>query len=122
VEERRQRHQLARERGELATRQCPRAVGRHDARRGAAQVVQAPTDVVYLDPMFPSRKKSALVNGPMQYLQQFLGEDQDAETLVQSALQSGAKRVVVKRPVTASAEGAAYSLEAKANRFDVYLL
>tara|TARA_R110002110_G_scaffold43958_6_gene136042 strand:+ start:981 stop:1604 length:624 start_codon:yes stop_codon:yes gene_type:complete len=88
----------------------------------AAQVMDTPTDVVYLDPMFPGRKKSALVNGPMQYLQQFLGEDRDADTLVQAALQTGAKRVVVKRPVTAPVEGVTYSLEAKANRFDVYLL
>ena len=71
--------------------------------------------------MFPSRKKSALVNGPMQYLQQFLGEDLDADSLVEAALNSGAKRVVVKRPVTAPAGAVAYSLEAKANRFDVYL-
>lgn len=78
-------------------------------------------DVVYLDPMFPSRKKTALVNGPMQYLQNFLGEDHDAERLVQAALESGAKRVVVKRPASAPEEAVAFSLPAKANRFDVYL-
>jgi 16S rRNA (guanine1516-N2)-methyltransferase len=78
-------------------------------------------DVVYLDPMFPSRKKTALVNGPMQYLQNFLGEDDDADKLVQAALNSGAKRVVVKRPVTAPEDLVAFSLPAKANRFDVYL-
>lgn len=78
-------------------------------------------DVVYLDPMFPGRKKTALVNGPMQYLQKFLGADEDADRLVQAALSAGAKRVVIKRPASAPEDAVAFSLPAKANRFDVYL-
>tara|TARA_R110002072_G_scaffold51389_1_gene137863 strand:- start:53920 stop:54564 length:645 start_codon:yes stop_codon:yes gene_type:complete len=90
----------------------------------ASQIIHQPTDVIYLDPMFPSRKKSARVNGPMQYLQHFLGEDFDAESLVIAAKsvakQAGAKRVVVKRPLAAPRAECTFSLEAKANRFDVY--
>ena len=55
-------------------------------------------DVVYLDPMFPSKKGSALVKGPMQVLQRYLGPDLDSEKLLDAVLQSGVKKTVVKRP------------------------
>ena len=87
----------------------------------AGQHKRASPDVIYLDPMFPTRKKAAQVNGHMQYLQQFLGEDRDADKLVQLAKQAGAKRVVVKRPSSAPQDDATFTLEAKANRFDVYV-
>ncbi len=80
------------------------------------------TDVIYLDPMFPHRAKSALVNGPMQYLQRLLGPDYDAEELIKLALRQPVKRVVVKRPATAPESDATFTLKAKANRFDVYEL
>ncbi len=79
-------------------------------------------DVIYLDPMFPSREKSALVNGPMQYLQRFLGPDHDASALVAAALQQPVKRVVVKKPANAANSDATFVLAAKVNRFDVYEL
>lgn len=81
-----------------------------------------PADVIYLDPMFPSRDKSALVNGPMQYLQRFLGPDHDAKALIAAALQQPVKRVVVKKPVNAEKSDATFVLSAKVNRFDVYEL
>jgi len=87
----------------------------------AGQHNGASPDVIYLDPMFPTRKKTARVNGHMQYLQQFLGEDRDADKLVQLAQQAGAKRVVVKRPASAPQDDATFTLAAKANRFDVYV-
>lgn len=83
---------------------------------------RAPVDVIYLDPMFPSRDKSALVNGSMQYLQRFLGPDGDAEQLITTALKQPVKRVVVKKPATAPKSDATFVLGAKANRFDVYEL
>ncbi|MFT5013000.1 MAG: 16S rRNA (guanine1516-N2)-methyltransferase [Patiriisocius sp.] len=86
----------------------------------AGKLVHAATDVIYLDPMFPGRKKTARVNGAMQYLQQFLGTDYDGDALVEAAKQAGAKRVVVKRPVSAAKDDVTFRLEAKANRFDVY--
>jgi 16S rRNA (guanine1516-N2)-methyltransferase len=83
-----------------------------------------PPDVIYIDPMFPSRHKSAQVKGDMQILQRFIGKDEDANELVQLALQSGCARVVVKRPVSGGVlDGMepAFSLAAKSNRFDVFL-
>ena len=56
-------------------------------------------DCVYLDPMFPpKRKKTAAANKQMQLLQWMLGQDHDAAQLVEQALNHGAKRVAVKRP------------------------
>jgi 16S rRNA (guanine1516-N2)-methyltransferase len=81
-------------------------------------------DVVYLDPMFPHRKKSAAVKKEMRLFQQLLGPDDDADQLLAPALNLAKKRVVVKRPV-----GAPFlanlkphiEMVGKTNRFDVYL-
>ena len=56
-------------------------------------------DCVYLDPMFPpKRKKSAASNKYMQLLSKLLQDEHDADQLLASALSSQSKRVVVKRP------------------------
>jgi len=54
-------------------------------------------DIIYLDPMFPARKKSALVKKNCQLLQKLLGADNDADALLTVAAQYADKRVVVKR-------------------------
>lgn len=55
-------------------------------------------DCLYLDPMFPpKRKKSAAVNKQMKLLQHLVGEDKDATELLEMAL-SYFSRVAVKRP------------------------
>ena len=58
-------------------------------------------DVIYLDPMFPpKRKKSALPQGSIQTLQSIVGYDppDKTNTLFEQAMQTATKRVVVKRP------------------------
>ena len=55
-------------------------------------------DVIYLDPMFPERKKSALVKKDMRLLSQLVGTDDDAHLLLPLALRQASQRVVVKRP------------------------
>ena len=55
-------------------------------------------DVIYLDPMHPQRKKSALVKKEMRIFRDIVGEDEDADLLLDCALQRATKRVVVKRP------------------------
>ncbi|MFC3095327.1 16S rRNA methyltransferase [Alteromonas sediminis] len=84
---------------------------------------QAP-DAVYLDPMFPHRKKSALVKKEMQLFQQLLGHDEDADSLLMPALALAKKRVVVKRPNSAAVLNAhtpTMSVTMKKHRFDVYI-
>lgn len=79
--------------------------------------------VVHLDPMFPSREKSALVKKEMRLFQPLVGADDDAPELLAAALALASHRVVVKRPRKAPAiAGTAptYSLDAKSSRYDIY--
>ncbi len=81
-------------------------------------------DVVYIDPMFPDTKKSALVNKDMQYLKHFLGADQAIQSLIQSGRSIAKKRVVIKRPKKAPLaidEKPNFQLYGKTTRFDIYL-
>ncbi|MGJ8669417.1 MAG: class I SAM-dependent methyltransferase [Oceanococcus sp.] len=55
-------------------------------------------DILFLDPMFPQAGKRAAPALEMQILQELVGSDTDGETLLQMALSSGARRVVLKRP------------------------
>lgn len=57
-----------------------------------------PPDVIYLDPMFPPRRKSARVKKDIGVLQQVLGPDTDLEELLALAFVVARRRVVVKRP------------------------
>lgn len=81
-------------------------------------------EVIYLDPMFPERKKSALVKKEMLLLRQLVGEDQDASELFQVALTLAQKRVVVKRPNYAPplSKSPNFSYSGKHTRFDIYLI
>ncbi|WP_174783905.1 class I SAM-dependent methyltransferase [Endozoicomonas acroporae] len=82
-------------------------------------------DVVYLDPMFPHREKSALVKKEMRLFQDLLGDDPDADQLLQPALDLARYRVVVKRPRLApdlNGRAPTYRLEGKACRYDIYAL
>ena len=82
-------------------------------------------DVVYLDPMFPHRDKSALVKKEMQVFRTIVGDDEDSAQLLAAALERARYRVVVKRPRKASAiEGAEPTtrIEGKSSRYDVYAI
>lgn len=59
------------------------------------------TQVIYLDPMYPEKKKKAATNKEMTALQGLLGPDMDSSKLLEAALQVAEKRVVVKRPAKA---------------------
>ena len=82
-------------------------------------------DVVYLDPMFPHREKSALVKKEMRLFQDLLGDDPDADLLLTPALATARYRVVVKRPRLApdlDGREPTYRLSGKSCRYDVYAL
>ncbi len=90
----------------------------------AAWQGEAP-QVIYLDPMFPHRDKSALVKKEMRLFRPFVGDDLDAPALLDAALKLASHRVVVKRPRKAPViEGAkpGYALEGKSSRYDIYPL
>jgi 16S rRNA (guanine1516-N2)-methyltransferase len=85
-------------------------------------------DIIYLDPMFPLRKKSAHVKKSMRIIQALVEEGQkndDSEALLSMALSCAIKRVVVKRPRHAAPLAGKlpnFSLTGNHSRFDVYLI
>ncbi|MEX2445898.1 MAG: class I SAM-dependent methyltransferase, partial [Dehalococcoidia bacterium] len=89
--------------------------------------LEAPPDVVTLDPMFPPRAGTALSKKEMQALSLLLGAPEDSERLLDAALRSGARRVVLKRPLRAPALVApgrpppSTQLRGRSARFDVYV-
>jgi len=82
-------------------------------------------DVVLLDPMFPQRQKTALVKKEMRLFKRLVGEDLDADELLEAALGSSIPRVVVKRPrgspPMAGSRKPSHGHDAGVTRFDVYL-
>lgn len=86
--------------------------------------LETPPDCIYLDPMFPpKRKKSALAKKSMQVLHELIGQDEDKQQLFTAALQAAGKRVVVKSPDYAEPLGGKpqQSFQGKLLRYDVYL-
>ncbi|MCF6338033.1 MAG: class I SAM-dependent methyltransferase [Gammaproteobacteria bacterium] len=80
-------------------------------------------EVVYLDPMYPHRSKSALVKKEMRALRALVGDDDDAGLLLQAARQCALKRVVVKRPKGAPPVGDSKpsgNVQSKNTRYDIY--
>lgn len=80
-------------------------------------------DVIYLDPMFPARKKSASVKKDMVILQHLLPKSDNVDELLETALACARYRVVIKRPRLADPVSIKphYSLTGSSSRFDVYL-
>ena len=89
------------------------------------QALQAPhfADVIYLDPMFPERSKSASVKKEMRAFHDVVGRDEDAAELLALALSRVRHRVVVKRPRKAAAIAGpppGFVLAGKSSRYDIY--
>lgn len=85
---------------------------------------QVQPDIIYLDPMYPHKGKSALVKKEMRVFQTLVGEDNDADALLAPALNMAKYRVVVKRPSYAeplAGKKPSMSIQMKKNRFDVYV-
>ncbi|MEN0038816.1 MAG: class I SAM-dependent methyltransferase [Cellvibrio sp.] len=82
-------------------------------------------DVIYLDPMFPERHKTADVKKEMAAFHQIVGKDEDADALLPLALAHVNYRVVVKRPRKApllNNQTPSYQLEGKSSRYDIYTI
>nr|WP_272902992.1 16S rRNA (guanine(1516)-N(2))-methyltransferase RsmJ [Xenorhabdus sp. Sc-CR9] len=80
-------------------------------------------DVVYLDPMYPHKQKSALVKKEMRVFQSLVGADEDADSLLEPARALAKRRVVVKRPDYAEPLAdvkASAAITTKNHRFDIY--
>ncbi len=82
-------------------------------------------DVIYLDPMFPGRKKSAQVKKEMRFFQDVVGGDVDSGELLYAALDAARRRVVIKRPVRSGyieERRPDFSINGKTTRYDIYLI
>lgn len=80
-------------------------------------------DAVYIDPMFPpKRKSSALAKKSIRFVREIVGNDEDADKLVDAALRNSNVRVVIKRPDDAVplVPNPSVSYGGKLVRYDVY--
>ncbi len=94
-----------------------------DARRVLAGI-HPPPDVVYVDPMYPpKRRASALARKGVRLVRRLVGDDPDAADLLREARVHAARRVVVKRPGHAEplAADVSFTIESKLVRYDVYV-
>ena len=94
-----------------------------DCRDVIADMKERP-DVIYLDPMFPpKRKRGALAKKSVRLLREVVGDDEDAGELLEAAIASVGDRVVVKRPAHGEALGGRpeLSVGGKLVKYDVYL-
>jgi 16S rRNA (guanine1516-N2)-methyltransferase len=87
-------------------------------------MVEQKFDVIYLDPMFPEKSKSAKAKKDMQLFQAIHQHHEDnAAELLTKALRSDAKRVVIKRPLRADlllTKIPTFQIKGKICRFDAY--
>jgi 16S rRNA (guanine1516-N2)-methyltransferase len=82
-------------------------------------------DTIYLDPMYPHSRKSALNRLEMRVIRELVGDDTDAARLLETALLHAIKRVVVKRPKGApllNEQLPAHVIKMKNSRYDVYMI
>ena len=82
-------------------------------------------DLVYLDPMFPVKRKDARAKKKLQLLQRLEAPCDDEAALLEAALAIRPQKVVVKRPVRGphlAGRKPSYSLAGKTVRFDCHVL
>ena len=90
----------------------------------AMRSMKNPPDVIYLDPMFPERKKSALIKKKFQLLQKLEMPCENEEELLDAAFEAAPRKIVVKRPAKGAflaGKKPSYSIDGKAVRYDVFV-
>lgn len=78
-------------------------------------------DLIYLDPMFPARKKSGLITKKLQILQMLESPCAEEADLLSAAIEANPRRIVIKRPLKGpflADVKPAYSIKGKAIRYD----
>lgn len=81
-------------------------------------------DVIYLDPMFPERTKSAAVKKKFQLIHILENPCENEDELLSAALNVRPRKVVIKRPVKGpflANMKPSYSLKGKAVRYDCFV-
>lgn len=86
--------------------------------------LDAPVDVVFLDPMFPERRRRAATNKKLALFQRLERPCDDEEVLMRAALDTRPRKVVVKRPLKGpylAGVKPSSSLAGKVVRYDTYV-
>lgn len=84
-----------------------------------------PVDVIYLDPMFPARQKSSLINKKLQLIQKLEPPCSEETDLFDAAIKATPEKIIVKRPLRSEfpcRRKPSYTLNGKAIRYDCYTL
>lgn len=82
-----------------------------------------PVDVIYLDPMFPGRQKSGLINKKLQLIQKLEPPCSKETALFDAAMAAQPSKIIVKRPLKSpylDERVPSYSLKGKVIRYDCY--
>jgi len=80
-------------------------------------------DVIYLDPMFPARQKSGLINKKLQLIQRLEPPCTSENELFDAAISAAPGKIIVKRPLKSpnlADKKPNYVLNGKAIRYDCY--
>ena len=91
-----------------------------DSVRYMRSLERAP-DVIYLDPMFPERRKSGLIRKKLQLLQMLEAPCDDEELLLRAAIDAAPAKIIIKRPAKGgflAGVKPGYSITGKAVRYD----
>jgi 16S rRNA (guanine1516-N2)-methyltransferase len=95
-----------------------------DSLKVLSQLTHVP-DVIYLDPMFPARQKSALVKKKFQILQRLEQPCEEGKEFLQAAIECKPRKIVIKRPLKGEFLGdykPSYSLKGKTIRYDCIVI
>lgn len=87
--------------------------------------IERTPDLVYLDPMFPGRTKSAAVKKKFQLLHHLERPCSDERAMLDAAIAAGPRKIVIKRPVKGpylAGVKPSHSVAGKAVRYDVIVL
>ena len=82
-------------------------------------------DLIYLDPMFPGRSKSAAVKKKFQLLHRLEAPCENETALLEAARAAHPRKIVIKRPVKGSYLAGSkpdYTLQGKAVRYDCIVM
>ncbi len=82
-------------------------------------------DFILLDPMFPERKKSALIKKKFQLLHRLESPCRDEDELLDAAIRANPRRLVIKRPLKGpflAGKKPDFSLRGKAIRYDCFTI
>ncbi|MBK22635.1 MAG: hypothetical protein CME70_01410 [Halobacteriovorax sp.] len=107
-----------------ALRLEPRMIERFEVVYGSAHElnhIETP-EVIYYDPMYPEEIKKSRPRKEMALFKVLTNGDSDQETVLDWALNSGAKRIILKRPIKASecSPKPTASFKGKTIRFDLW--